>query len=496
MRVAIIYPPFDYKGKYPLLSQNRIFTFTSSEGIKIYPLVIASAATALKADGNEVLYKDGINERLSPEEFNKQLFDFKPDMVVIESKAPVIRRHWKFIDELKTKNPKLKIVLIGDHVSFFPEESLKNSKVDYVSTGGDFDFSLRGLVRHLEKGEPMPKGVYWWENGEIKNSGGFEPYEDLDSLPFIDRDLTKWDMYGEAYLYRPCAYILSGRGCGGVKRAGVCKFCIWQYALWNCKARLRSAKNVVQEIKMLVEKYGVKEIFDDNEAGGIWSKEWLREFHEEMKKEKLIGKVILSSNARADCLDDEVCDLLKKTGFRMLKVGLESGNNETLKRLVKDETVEEIQKGVKLAKDYGLQVMVTVMVGYPWETEEDVKRSHDVARDLVLYKARCGDSLEANVVIPYPGTPLHRDCLKNNWFTIDPNDYEKYGLSKPILKSSVDPVAWCKKIWTIHHHPRFLFKSLVTLRSSHDVKLAFRGVKSLMGHEKDYDKSKQKAEVL
>lgn len=488
MKIAIIYPPMSYQGRFPLLSQNRIFTFTNSEVIKIYPLVLASAATLLSQKGHEVLYKDAINERVSQEQFIRELTSFKPDMIVMETKAPIIKHHWDFINELKqpsTPNSPL-IVLIGDHVSFFPQESMEGSLVDFVVTGGDYDVSLAQLVDSLENGSAMPAGTWFRENGEIRNTGKFELVYDLDSLPFIDRDLTKWDIYGEAYLFRPCAYILSGRGCGGVKRPGVCKFCIWQYALWNCKARLRSARNVVDEIKMLVEKYGVKEVFDDNEAGGIWNKEWLHEFYREMKKQGLIGKVIISSNARADCLDDETCDLLKKSGFRLLKIGLESGNDKSLKKLVKDETVKEIIEGVKRAKDYGLKVMVTVMVGYPWETEEDVRRSCEVAQDLALYKARIGDSLEANVVIPYPGTPLHRDCLKNDWFTIDPNDYEKYGLSRPILKTEIDAVSWCKKIWSIHHHPKFLLRSLATCRSGDDIRLALRGVKSLLGHKRDY----------
>ncbi len=154
--------------------------------------------------------------------------------------------------------------------------------------------------------------------------------------------------------------------------------------------------------------------------------------------------------------------------------------------MVKDETVEEIIEGVKRAKDYGLKVMVTVMVGYPWETEEDVERSCEVAQSLALYRTRIGDSLEANVVIPYPGTPLHRDCLKNDWFAIHPNDYRKYGLSQPILKTEIDAVSWCKRIWSIHHHPKFVLRSLVTCRSIDDVKLALRGVRSLLGHERDY----------
>lgn len=491
MRVAVLYPPLVTKpGTYPLLSQNRIYTITTSEGIKIYPVVLSTLVTMLKQDGHEVLYLDGINLRMNREDFDKQVDEFKPELVVLETKAPVVMQHWAYIDEIKKKHD-CRTVLIGDHVSFFPGEAFEKCDVDYTVTGGDFDVGVMGLISNILSSTPLPAGVYWRENGEVKNTGKFERFTDLDSLPLIDRDLTRWNIYGEAYLYRPCAYIMSGRGCGGRKRAGVCRFCIWQYSLWGCKAVLRSPKNVVDEIKMLVERYGVREIFDDNEAGGFWDIDWMRGFHEEMARQKLIGKVILSSNARADSLDDETCRLLKKTGFRMLKIGMESGNNETLKKLVKDETVEEIEEGVRRAKDYGLVTMVTVMVGYPWESEADVENTYNVAKRMALYKTHMGDSLEGNVLIPYPGTPLHKMCVDNDWFTIDPSNYEEYGKSRPIVKSPIDATKWCQKIWQIHKEPKFLLRSMLTLRRSDDIKLAIRGVRSLLGHESDYAEAKE-----
>lgn len=486
MRVAIIYPPFDFEGKIPLLSQNRVFIYTHSERIKIYPLVMASAATLLKANGHDVLYLDGINERLSREEFDNQLNDFSPELVLLETKVPVIRKHWEYIKEEKIKDPERQYVLAGDHVSFFPTESMENSPVDFVITGGDYDVSLSKLVDYLEGKGNIPKGVYFRDGS---NSGKFELTPDLDTLHYIDRELTKWHIYGEAYLQRPCAYILTGRGCRGPKGVGVCRFCIWQFAFWNCSARLRSPANVVNEIKLLVENYGVKEIFDDNEAGSIWNKDWLIEFYQQMKKQDLIGKVIISSNARADCLlDKEVCKILKETGFRMLKIGLESGNDASLRRLGKATKVEEIVKGVKNAKDYGLRVMVTIMVGYPWESEREVNKTYQVAKELLLYKTHCGDSLEANIISSYPGTPLFNDALRHNWFDIDPYDYEKYGLAKPILKSPIDAEKWCNTIWKLHLHPVFILKSLLSARNIHDIKLLFRGANSLLGHIKDYIK--------
>jgi len=486
MKIAIVYPPISAEKGYPLLSQSRQFRFSSSREVRIYPLLPASAATMLARAGHEVLFLDGINRRLSLEEFEMQLSSFRPELIVMETKAPVIREHWSFINRFKDK-VKSKFVLVGDHVSFFPEESFENSSVDYCVTGGDYDFSLRKLADHLGNHGELPKGLYLREGAKVVNTGRFELSENLDTAPFIDRNLTHWKVYGEAYLHHPCTYILSGRGCGWSDGSGGrCTFCIWQHALWDCTARLRSPENVAEEIEILVKKYRVKEIFDDNESGAMWDKKWLEAFHKEMTKRNLIKKVFLSSNARGDSLDDETCRLLKATGFRLLKVGLESGSDGVLAKLNKGESLNKIVEGIKKAKDHGMKVLFTTMAGYPWETEEDAKMTYEVAKELMLYKTRFGDSLQASLVVPYPGTPLYRRALKEGWLIPKPNDYERFNMSEPVLKSSVDGRLWCQRLWKLYYHPSFMVRSLLSIRSVDDLKLVWRAAKSLVGHVKDF----------
>ncbi|MDY6833653.1 MAG: radical SAM protein [Chloroflexota bacterium] len=484
MKAAVIYPPLLEGEKYPLLGQNRQFRYSSTDTVRIFPLVPASAATMV-SKCYEILYLDGINRRLSMEDFMRSLCDYKPDIVMIETKVPVIRKHWNFINQLK-KEIDVKVALVGDHVSFMPEESMLNSNVDYVLTGGDYDVLFLNVCQHIDSGVDLMNGI-WYRNGQsIGNTGTFQLVDDLDSIPFIDRDLTDWETYGEAYLYRPVMYILSGRGCGRPFGPGVCTFCVWQHALWRRTARLRSPASVASEIQQVVERYGVVELFDDNESGAIWSKPWLEQFYLQMKARDLIGKVLISSNASADALDNATCELLEKIGYRLLKIGLESGNDETLKRLAKRETVDQISRGVKTAKDHGLRIHLTNMAGYPWETEEDEERSREIAKELVMYKTRFGDSLQASVMIPYPGTPMHRQGIKGNWLTVGQNDYEKYDMSQPVMKCSYDAMQRCDDLWAIHRDPRFLLRSALTLRSRKDLSLAWRGVKSLRGHTRDF----------
>ncbi|MFQ6063687.1 MAG: hypothetical protein ACE5J9_11025, partial [Methanosarcinales archaeon] len=95
MKVAIIYPPISKDGKFPLLTQNRQYRYSSSTNVRIYPIVPATSATLLK-EHFDVLYLDGINERLSMYEFLNRLYNFDPDLVMMETKTPIIKKHWKF----------------------------------------------------------------------------------------------------------------------------------------------------------------------------------------------------------------------------------------------------------------------------------------------------------------------------------------------------------------------------------------------------------------
>ena len=97
VRIAIAYPPLKSEKGVALLTQNRQFQWFSRPTY-IFPVVPATAATMLKKAGHEVLFLDGIAAELSPEEFDARLAAFKPDYVVIETKTPVVKRHWAWIE--------------------------------------------------------------------------------------------------------------------------------------------------------------------------------------------------------------------------------------------------------------------------------------------------------------------------------------------------------------------------------------------------------------
>jgi anaerobic magnesium-protoporphyrin IX monomethyl ester cyclase len=483
MKILIGYPPTESEKGIATLGQNRQFQWFSNPSF-LFPVVPATAATILKNEGHEVLWLDCIAERMSPEDFIEIIEREKPKLFAFETKTPVIKQHWKIIDELKEKFPEMKIAIMGDHVTSFPEETLRNSKVDFVLTGGDYDFLLRDLV-NAKKNNKIPSGVYYRKDNEIKNSGNFELCHNLDEAPFIDRELTKWRLYQKEYNIsrKPYFYIMSGRDCWW----GKCKFCSWPRMY--PKFRVRSVKNVLDEIGMLIAKYNAKEIFDD--SGTLMTGKWIKELCNGLIERGYNKKIRYSCNMRFGTLNQEDYNLMKKAGFRLLKFGLESANQFTLDKLNKGIKVEDIIEGCEMAKNAGLTVHLTMIVGYPWETKKDALRTLELAKRLM--QSGRADLLQATQLIPYPGTSLWKESVENNWLLFDKKAYERYDQREPVLKTKdsnpEEIAAICGKIYDIFLTPSYIYqRTKKSLTSWDDFKLNFRGIKAVFGHMKDFGK--------
>ncbi|MBQ7667146.1 MAG: radical SAM protein, partial [Kiritimatiellae bacterium] len=351
MRTIVGYVPLESSLGVPLLSQNRQFQWFSKPTF-VYPMVPASAATLLKRAGHEVLWLDGIAEELSQEEFDRRFLEFKPDLFLLETKTPVVRATWRKVDHLKALLPHCRIALCGDHVTALPEESLENSRADFILTGGDYDFSVSELAAHLEAPDsvPFPKGCFWrGADGKIESSGSFcNRDHDLATLPEIDRDLTRWELYSRKngnFRRTPGAYTMAARDCWW----GKCSFCSWTalYPEW----RHRTPAQLLDEIEHLVSRYGVKEVFDD--SGCFPAGAWLREFCEGMVSRGLAKKVTLGCNMIPGALDAELYGLMAKAGFKFVLFGLESANHPTLERINKCPLAKDVVKSMHLAHEAG-----------------------------------------------------------------------------------------------------------------------------------------------
>jgi radical SAM superfamily enzyme YgiQ (UPF0313 family) len=493
MKAWIAYPPLEGKGS-PMLTQNRQFQWYHVPSY-IYPVVSACAATLLKRDGFDVAWADGITQQWTYEQFLGRFEEQRPDLVAIETKTPVVRQHWRIIADLKDRHPEGKVVLMGDHVTAFPEESLSHSPVDYIITGGHYDFTLLDLARHLRDDEPMPQGV-WYRGGAassprhlltaapegaVKNTGPFLTQADLDSLPFIDRTLTQARLYGEKWKRRePFFYTMAGRDCPW----GKCTFCAWT-TLYP-RFSVRTPENLLDEIGFLIERHGVREIFDD--TGTFPAGKWLDRFCEGMIERGYNEEILFSINMRYGMLRPHHPELMKKAGFRKLKMGLESANQETLDRVHKGVTVDQIIGDSRRISQAGLDIHLTVMVGYPWERKKDARRTIDLANQLMSNGH--AEMLQATVVVPYPGTPLYQEAVEKDWFRIDPTDYERFDMTETVFNmpdmTQEEVNEMCAGVYRTFLKPKYVLRQLARIRSVHDLDYVRRGAIAVVGHLKDF----------
>ena len=173
----------------------------------------------------------------------------------------------------------------------------------------------------------------------------------------------------------------------------------------------RSPEHVLDEIGVLIEKYHIKEIMDD--TGTFPVGEWLKEFCEGMIARGYNKKIRFNCNMRFGALKQRDYDLIAKAGFRFILYGLESAKQETLDRIHKSLRVSAITEGAKMAKKAGLHPHLTTMIGYPWETREDALRTIQLAKEL--FRKGYVNTLQATIVIPYPGTPLFNKAVEGGF---------------------------------------------------------------------------------
>lgn len=490
LKIAISYPPLESEKGTPMLGQNRQFQWFNSPTY-IYPMIPAYAASLLKQKGYEVFWDDAIAEGLSYDEWLARIIKEKPDVIVIETKTPVVKRHWKIIDELKRKCSRLmthdsRLVLMGDHATALPEECLENSKVDFVIQGGDYDFALANLAEHLSEGKNL-EGGFWYcdEKGKIVNTGPMDlSAHNLDSLPMIDRELTKWRLYAFKngnFKHTPGSYMMSARDCWH----GRCTFCSWTTFFPGKNFRARSAQLALDEVGHLID-LGVREIMED--SGSLPIGKWLEEFCEGMIARGYNKKVIMSCNMRINGIKNPATwRLMKEAGFRFVLFGLESANQNTLDKIDKNLKVEEIEPGLKMCKEAGLEPHITAMIGYPWETKEDAARTIELAKSL--FKKGYVDTLQATILVPYPGTPLYKYCKENNLLNFE--DYDRFDQREQVMKcalSTEDVKELTQDLYRAFVTPKFIFRKVIGIRNADDVKFLWRAGWKVLGHLADFRK--------
>lgn len=466
MRIAISYPPIvNSRGQKAMVSQNRNVQFFQKPTY-LLPVIHAQAATTLSNDGHEVYWDDGSAQLKSYDQWFKDLVNWDPELIVFEGTTPVMKFYWEVAKLIRAQLPQAILVMTGYHSMRKPEETLSMSPIDVILRSNNIDFVLQRLVKEIST------NPFWRLSTDIegltirtsdahfRSTGNFVQVEPLDQSSIIDRELVDWTRYAFEngnFLQTPGTYATSViRDCV----FGKCTFC--RYNGPDLTFSMMSVERSLDEYENLIKHYGVREIFDDS---GVWYRgREAREFARGIIQRGLHKSgCYFGINTRFEYLDEETIKLLAKANFRFVLLGFEAADDETLQRLNKGYQMEHVERCLAWMSRYGLHPHLTVMVGYYWQTQEQLDQTVKTVQNLMF--RGLARTLQVTICTPLDFTPYHQECIDNNVLLTD--DYNDHDMSRVIVKTPIAHDAYLKairKMYSISFHPRFILRQILILR--------------------------------
>jgi len=361
--------PDDHKNEYP-------------------PLGIAYLAAVMREKGKDVSIMDlnVIDDQSKwKEALTERIETFQPDIIGIYIMSYGYLQALEEIKFIREKYPDKILIAGGPHVTIYPKKMLEY--VDY-SVSGEAEITYIEMLERFEQGKDMEGvlGVTWKKRGIIVQNEPRPFIEDLDSIPFPWRD--GFDV--KNYSYYPKMTIMTSRGC-----PYGCYYCF--RGVFGRSWRGRGAKNVVDEIKLMHEKYGTTDLIINDDLF-TFNKKRVIEICD-----KLIDwgvKIKWQCFARVDCIDKERIEKMRDAGCTAIRYGVETGDEEIMKKTGKGITLERAKEVVKWTRDAGVEAKAFFMIGHPWDTKESVEKTIKFAKEINA------DIVQFSITTPYPGTEL------------------------------------------------------------------------------------------
>jgi anaerobic magnesium-protoporphyrin IX monomethyl ester cyclase len=244
------------------------------------------------------------------------------------------------------------------------------------------------------------RGLAWRQGTEIKVNWDRPFIRNLDDLPIPLHHMLPFDKYRIPMIKGPYTFIVSSRGC----TAG-CKYCI-KHVSYQYSIRVRSPENIMTELRVLKD-LGIKHV---NMYADLFTvnREQVMGLCKLMIEEEL--GLTWTCNSRVDYVDEEMLQLMGKSGCIYIAWGIESSNEQILKRAAKGYRLEQAPRALKWAHKAGIKNWGYFIIGLPGETQETIQQTIKFAKQLPL------DIALFHVAAPYPGTPFFFEVLENNWF--------------------------------------------------------------------------------
>ncbi|MDD5216758.1 MAG: radical SAM protein [Candidatus Omnitrophica bacterium] len=430
-KILLINPPF-----------HRLYKSTYS--LNLYPLGLGYLAEAIKKDTDwevmvynadftrnserrRLVYEIGIGfdeylENLKNpnakiwDEVRVVIKEFQPIVLGISSKTQNFRSASIVAKIAKKINKQIVVVIGGPHPSMVGKDVFRCPDID-ISVVGEGERTIVHLLKAIARNEKLEsvRGIMYRASSAIIQNTPQEYIQNLDTLRFPYENAP--DILKDYSLYPKEAFnsIFSTRGC-----PYSCFFC-GSREIWSKKVRFRSPDNVAQEIKQS-QKKGLKAISFQDDYFGV-TKKYIFELCNTIMQQ--CPGIKWSCEIHVKSVDDETIAIMKKSGCYAIHLGIESGNNDILKKIRKNITIEEALSACKTIKKHNIELHVFYMIGFPQETEQTLMDTLEKMK-----RTKC-DTLIYSIFTPYPGTEAFDLCKQQGTIT-DDYDVTLYNHRSPL----------------------------------------------------------------
>jgi len=344
------------------------------------------AAVAEQA-GIECRIVDYTLDGLPMSRFVADIQEFRPDYLIVSVTTPTLSQDLAVCATAKSLLPAIVTIAKGAHFLRF--------SVEVMTATPALDMVIRGEpeepVQEFFNGTPLAEisGLTWRGPSGIVVNPARHYRDDLDNLPQPARHLIDNSRYVRPDNGKAQAVVKVARGC-----PFHCFFCL-ATPVSGAPVRKRSPENILAELRICVEQYGINNFLFWSDIFNL-DRDWAMKLCEAILASGL--KITWATNTRADTLDLDMARLMKKAGCTLVSIGVESGNEEILRKMGKKTDLTKIRESFRIIRQAGLSSFAYYIIGLPWDTRETVEETIRLAIEL--------DSDYANffTATAFPGT--------------------------------------------------------------------------------------------